>query len=414
MSMSRGRVVWIILDGVGLGALPDAMDYGDEDAATLPHVAAACGGLSLPNLQRLGIGNLAAIEGVPAVANPCGVYGRLAECSVGKDSVVGHWELAGVVLAEPFATYPQGFPEELVIVLAEPFATYPQGFPEELVRAFAEIAGAQPLGNVPASGISILKEYGAEHVKTGRPILYTSVDSVFQVAAHEEVLPPEQLYKLCQAAKPLVDKYNIARVIARPFVGSEKKGFHRTPHRKDFPTPPPQPTLLECLTAKGHMVSAVGKIYDLFAGRGISRSTTTDDNADGMRKTLEGLTALDKKGLLMVNLIDFDMAYGHRKDAIGFGRALEEFDAWLPQLYEKMQSDDLLVISADHGCDPTTQGADHTREYVPVLLWSKSMPFGVNLGDRKSFADLGATLAAYFSVPGVASGESFVDAIKLK
>ncbi len=395
MSMSRGRVVWIVLDGVGLGALPDAKDYGDEGAATLPHVAAVCGGLSLPNLQRLGIGNLAAIEGVPPVANPCGVYGRLAECSVGKDSVVGHWELAGVVLAEPFATYPQGFPEELV-------------------TAFAEIAGVQPLGNVPASGISILKEYGAEHVKTGRPILYTSVDSVFQVAAHEEVLPPEELYKLCQAAKPLVDEYNIARVIARPFVGSEQKGFRRTPHRKDFPTPPPQPTLLECLTAKGHMVSAVGKIYDLFAGRGVSRSTTTDDNADGMRKTLEELTALDKKGLLMVNLIDFDMAYGHRKDAIGFGRALEEFDAWLPQLYEKMQTDDLLVISADHGCDPTTQGADHTREYVPVLLWSKSMPFGANLGDRQSFADLGATLAAYFSVPGVVSGESFVDAIKLK
>ena len=202
MSMSRGRVVWIVLDGVGLGALPDAKDYGDEGAATLPHVAMACGGLSLPNLQRLGIGNLAAIEGVPPVAKPCGVYGRLAECSVGKDSVVGHWELAGVVLDEPFATYPQGFPEELV-------------------TAFAEIAGVKPLGNVPASGISILKEYGAEHVKTGRPILYTSVDSVFQVAAHEEILSPEELYCLCQAAKPLVDEYNIARVIARPFVGNE-------------------------------------------------------------------------------------------------------------------------------------------------------------------------------------------------
>lgn len=393
--MSRGRVVWIVLDGVGLGALPDAKDYGDEGAATLPHVAATCGGLNLPNLQRLGIGNLASIEGVPPVAEPCGVYGRLAECSVGKDSVVGHWELAGVVLDEPFATYPQGFPEQLV-------------------AQFADIAGIQPLGNVPASGLSILKKYGAEHVRTGRPILYTSVDSVFQIAAHEEILPPEELYKLCQAVKPVVDEYNIARVIARPFVGNEQKGFRRTPRRKDFPTPPPHPTLLECLTAQDHVVSAVGKIYDLFAGRGISRSTTTVDNADGMNKALEALTTLDKKGLLIINLIDFDTAYGHRNDAVGFGRALEEFDAWLPQLYEDMQADDLLVISADHGCDPTTPGSDHTREYVPALLWSKSMQCGVNLGDRKSFADLGATLAAYFNVPGVQSGESFLDAIDLR
>jgi len=393
--MSRGRVVWIVLDGVGLGALPDARDYGDEGAATLPHVAAACGGLSLPNLQRLGIGNLATIEGVPPVAKPSGVYGRLAERSAGKDSVVGHWELAGVALDEPFATYPRGFPEGLV-------------------AAFAEIAGVQPLGNVPASGISILKQYGAEHVKTGRPILYTSVDSVFQIAAHEEVLPPEELYKLCQATKPLVDEYNIARVIARPFVGNEPQGFRRTPRRKDFPTPPPHPTLLECLTAQGFTVSAVGKICDLFAGRGISRSTTTVDNADGMKKTLEELTALDKKGLLMVNLIDFDMAYGHRNDAVGFGRALEEFDAWLPQLYENLQADDLLVICADHGCDPTTPGSDHTREYVPALLWSKSMQCGGNLGDRQSFSDLGATLAAYFNVSGVLFGESFIDAINLK
>ena len=390
---SRGRVVWIVLDGVGLEALPDAKAYGDEGAATLPHVASACSGLNLPNLQRLGMGNLAEVEGVPPLANPCGAYGRLAERSAGKDSVVGHWELAGVVLEEPFATYPQGFPDELV-------------------AAFTKISGVQPLGNVPASGISILKEYGAEHVKTGRPILYTSVDSVFQIAAHEEILPPEELYKLCNLAKPLVDEYNIARVIARPFVGTEQDGFRRTPHRKDFPAPPPQQTLLEVLTDKNYTVSAVGKIYDLFAGRGISRSVTSVNNADGMNKTLAELTALDK-GLLMVNLIDFDMAYGHRKDAVGFGKALEEFDAWLPQLYEQMQTDDLLVISADHGCDPTTPGSDHTREYVPVLVWSKSMRVGIELGDRESFADLGATLAAYFNVPGLTAGESFLDAIDL-
>ena len=393
MLRNRGRVVWIVLDGVGLEALPDAKAYGDEDAATLPHVASACGGVNLPNLQRLGIGNLAKIEGVPPLTSPCGAYGRLAERSAGKDSIVGHWELAGVVLDKPFATYPQGFPDELV-------------------AAFAKIAGIHPLGNVPASGISILKEYGAEHVKTGRPILYTSVDSVFQIAAHEEILPPEKLYQLCHLAKPLVDEYNIARVIARPFVGTELEGFRRTPHRKDFPAPPPQKTLLEGLTDNNYTVSAVGKIYDLFAGRGISRSVTSVNNADGMNKTLTALTALDK-GLLMVNLIDFDMAYGHRKDAVGFGRALEEFDAWLPQLYEQMQIDDLLVISADHGCDPTTPGSDHTREYVPVLVWSKSMRVGVDLGDRQSFADLGATLAAYFNVPRLTAGESFLDAIDL-
>ena len=389
MSMSSRRVIWIVLDGVGLEALPDARDYGDEGAATLPHVASACGGLHLPNLQLLGLGNLADIEGVPFLISPRGAYGRLAERSAGKDSIVGHWELAGVVVDKPFATYPQGFPEQLV-------------------ARFAEIAGVQPLGNVPASGVSVLKRYGAEHVRTRRPILYTSVDSVFQVAAHEDILSPEALYDLCQAARRLVDEYDIARVIARPFTGSQVDGFHRTPRRKDFSSPPPGMTLLECLIARNYMVLAVGKIYDLFAGRGISRSTTTRDNADGMSKTLAELSALDK-GLLMVNLIDFDMVYGHRNDVTGFGRALEEFDAWLPQLYQRMQPDDLLVISADHGCDPTTPGADHTREYVPVLIWSKSMQAGIDLGDRQSFADVGATLAAYFGVPGVKSGESFVD-----
>lgn len=393
MSINRGRVIWIILDGVGLAALPDAQDYGDEGAATLPHVASACGGLDLPNLQRLGIGNLAEIEGVPPLAHPCGAYGRLAELSAGKDSIVGHWELAGVVLDKPFATYPHGFPDDLV-------------------AAFARIAGVQPLGNVPASGISVLKEFGAEHVETGRPILYTSVDSVFQIAAHEEVLPVEELYKLCRAAKELVVEYNVARVIARPFVGSAQAGFRRTSRRKDFTVPPPQKTLLDSLTAQHFTVSAVGKISDLFSGRGISRSTATTDNADGMDKTLAELNALDK-GLLMVNLIDFDMAYGHRNDFVGFGRSLEEFDAWLPRLYGTMRADDLLVISADHGCDPTTPGTDHTREFVPVLVWSQLMEKGFDLGDRPSFADLGATLADYFCVGGLAAGESFAGVLNL-
>ncbi len=393
MSMKGKRAILIILDGVGLAALPDAKAYGDEDAATLPHVARACGGLNLPHLQRLGLGALADIEGVPPLAAPLGAYGRLVERSAGKDSIVGHWELAGVVVEKAFATYPEGFPGELV-------------------DAFAEVIGMPPLGNVSASGISILKEYGAEHIRTGRPILYTSVDSVFQIAAHEEILSSSELYQLCQDARRLVDDYGIARVIARPFKGNEADGFRRTPQRKDFPVPPPQKTLFECLSGQGLAVSAVGKIEDLFAGRGISRSVATIDNADGMHKTLAALEALEE-GLLAVNLIDFDMVYGHRRDATGFGRALESFDDWLPQLEQVMSKDDLLIITADHGCDPTTPGTDHTREYVPVMVWSKSMLSGMALGDRQSFADVGATLAEYFDVGGAAAGESFVDLLNL-
>jgi phosphopentomutase len=393
MSIAAKRAVWIVLDGVGLDALPDAKLYGDEEAATLPHVAMACGGLNLPNLQQLGLGSLAEIKGVLPLNAPCGSYGRLAERSAGKDSIVGHWELAGVVVDKPFATYPEGFPDELV-------------------DAFAAISGMQSLGNVPAGGISILKEYGAEHLRTGCPILYTSVDSVFQVAAHEDILSPNQLYQLCIKARRLADEYDIARVIARPFEGSEEEGFRRTPRRKDFAKTPPQKTLLDQLSEQNIAVSTVGKIDDLFAGQGIATSVATLDNADGMSKTLKSLAALNE-GLLVVNLIDFDMCYGHRKDAVGFGRALEEFDAWLPKLYEQMRYDDLLVICADHGCDPTTEGSDHTREYVPLLVWSKSMATGVALGDRASFADAGATLAAYFDTGALATGESFLDLLGL-
>jgi phosphopentomutase len=393
MSMNRSRVVWIVLDGVGLEALPDAGSYGDGNSATLPHVAAACNGLRLPNLQRLGLGNLADVAGAPPVISPVGAYGRLAEISPGKDSIIGHWELSGLILDQPFSTYPQGFPAPLV-------------------DSFAAAAGSQPLGNIPAGGISVLREYGAEHVRTGRPILYTSVDSVLQIAAHEEVLPLDRLYELCRVARELADEYNIARVIARPFVGNEKEGFRRTPSRKDFPVPPPRPTLLERLTEKGCPVTAVGKISDLFAGRGISKSIATLDNNDGMEKTLTELSGLEP-GLLMVNLIDFDTAYGHRGDAEGFGRALEEFDQWLPELYDAMLPEDLLVICADHGCDPTTPGTDHTREYVPVLVWSELMPMGVDLGDRRSFADVGATLAEYFSLSGPVEGSSFLGMLGL-
>jgi phosphopentomutase len=392
MIQPKRRAIWIVLDGVGLEASPDAGEYGDDGAATLPHVAQACGGLRLPNLGRLGLGNLVNMVGVPPLAEPLGAYGRLTERAAGKDSIVGHWELAGVVLDRAFATYPQGFPDKLV-------------------AEFTEIAGKPPLGNVPASGVSIIGQYGAEHVRTGRPILYTSVDSVFQIAAHEDIIPPEELYRLCRSARNLVDGYDIARVIARPFVGDAQQGFRRSPRRKDFSMPPPQATLLDCLTGHGFTVSAVGKISDLFAGRGISRSTPTLNNADGMNKILRCLDDLDS-GLLMANLIDFDMIYGHRNDAVGFGRALEEFDAWLPRLYTAMRPDDLLVVCADHGCDPTSPGTDHTREYVPLLIWAKSMRTGVSLGRRKSFSDVAATLATYFMVSGSIAGESFAELLR--
>ncbi|MEJ2470724.1 MAG: phosphopentomutase [Desulfuromonadales bacterium] len=389
MSAPRGRVIWIVLDGVGLKALPDAAAYGDAEAATLPHVAAACGGLSLPYLQKLGLGCLGPIEGVAAVERPIAAYGCMAEQAAGKDSIVGHWELAGVIVDTPFATYPEGFPADLV-------------------QAFTDLCGVPPLGNVAAGGVSILKKFGAEHLRTGRPILYTSVDSVFQVAAHEAILPPAALYDLCRAIKGATEAHGIARVIARPFTGNGGGGFRRTAGRKDFPTPPPSPTLLDNLAAAGIAVVSVGKIADLFTGRGIRQSVTTADNRDGMKQLLAILGTFSE-GLLMANLIDFDMAYGHRRDANGFGRALQEFDAWLPHLEAVMRPEDVLVITADHGCDPTTPGTDHTREYVPLLVWSKRMTGGVDLGTRATFADLAATLADYFCLQSSPlAGESFL------
>ena len=389
-----GRVIWIVLDGVGLEALPDACDFGDEDAATLPHVAKACNGLCLPEMQKLGLGNLSDIQGVPPVNFPVAAYGRLSEKSSGKDSIIGHWELSGVLVDKPFATFPQGFPEDLI-------------------KQFTHLTGLPPLGNIAAGGISILRQFGAEHVLTGRPIVYTSVDSVFQIAAHEDIMPPKGLYDLCMATKKLTDAYNIARVIARPFIGNQISGFKRTSRRKDFTSPPPQKTVLDFLMDKGIPVTAVGKITDLFSGRGISKSVHTESNQDGMNKIVELLDGLNH-GLLIANLIDFDMVYGHRNDPIGFGRAVEEFDSWLPKLYDKMLHRDLLVICADHGCDPTTPGSDHTREFVPVLAWSKAMCNGVPLGDRQSFSDVGATLAEYFSLNHNLFGESFLKQLDLQ
>lgn len=380
------RVVLITLDGCGIGALPDAARYGDVGANTLGHVAEACGGLKLPNLQALGLGNILELPGVPPVAAPLGGWGRMAEASAGKDTTTGHWEIAGII--EP-----------------NPLPTYPTGFPEEIIAALRRETGLDFLGNIAASGTEILKELGDEHVRSGRPIVYTSADSVFQIAAHEEVIPVERLYEICCAARRILDPYRIGRVIARPFIGGAPDNYRRTANRHDFSLSPTAPTILDGLTAAGIPVYGVGKIRDIFAGRGVGDFVFSSDNRDGMAKTLTAL-AQRERGLIFTNLVDFDMLYGHRLDALGFGQALEDFDRWLPECRAALNAEDLLIVTADHGCDPTTPGSDHTREYVPLLAWSPGMARGTALGERTSFADVAATVAEAFGLP-VGAGRSF-------
>lgn len=390
MSAPFRRVVLIVLDGVGIGELPDAAAYGDVGANTLGHVAAACGGLQLPNLLKLGLGQLLELPGSTQPDRVVGGYGRMLERSVGKDTTTGHWELAGLVQQRPFATYPQGFPEEII-------------------AAFTQATGLQPLGNIAASGTDILRMLGAEHLASGRPIVYTSADSVFQVAAHEEVIPVERLYQICRQARELLDPYRVGRVIARPFVGTTPENFRRTARRHDFSMPPSGPTILDLLVQSGLDVVGIGKIQDIFAGRGLTRACSSDGNAEGMRLTLSALESLHQ-GLVFTNLVDFDMLFGHRLDALGFGRALEEFDAWLPRLQRQLKADDLLLITADHGCDPQVSGTDHTREYVPLLVWHDGLCAGINLGDRSGFADVAATIGE--ALGGVSpSGESLLQAL---
>ncbi len=385
------RVLLIILDGVGVGALPDAAAYGDEEAATLQHVAARVKGIPLPQFERLGLGNIVSLAGVPAVAAPLACWGKMAQRSAGKDSVTGHWELTGVVLKHPFATYPTGFPTEIIDL-------------------FTAIAGVKPLGNIAASGTDILRALGEEHLHSKRPIIYTSTDSVFQIAVHEDVLPPAQLYDLCRATFAALQPYNICRVIARPFRGESSGTFYRTSGRHDFPCLPPADTLLDLLYKQGIPTCGIGKISDLFAARGLAQDVPTTDNKMGMA---EILTALDRvsSGLIMANLVDFDMLYGHRLDVDGFAAALIEVDRWLAQLLPRLEPDDLLVITADHGCDPTTPGTDHTREYVPLLVYAPALNNRINLGVRDSFADLGATLAENFGLE-YRTGKSFLSRIR--
>ncbi len=380
------RTVLITLDGVGVGALADAAAYGDADAHTLRHVAEYCGGLDLPNLADLGLGNIAPLAGVAPAARPAAAYGRMLEVSAGKDSTTGHWEIAGLVQRQPFPAYPHGFPAEII-------------------NAVSRAIGVELIGNFAASGTEILRELGEEHCRSGRPIVYTSVDSVFQIAAHEEVISVERLYEICRIVRRLLDPYRISRVIARPFVGDAADTFKRTSRRRDFSLPPNGLTLLDKFLAAGLEVYGVGKTSDLFAGRGISSSFKTRSNAEGMEQTLAALASL-KRGLVFTNLVDFDMLYGHRLDAAGFGRALEAFDCWLPRLLAALRPADLLIITADHGCDPTTPGTDHSRESVPLLCWHPCLAAGQSLGVRQSFADVGATIAELYGL-SMEHGQSF-------
>jgi phosphopentomutase len=381
------RIILIVLDSAGIGAAPDAEKYGDSGSNTLGNIAAVLGGLRLPHLALLGLGNTASILGVPPVQRPTGNWGRLQPAAAGKDTTSGHWELTGVILKEPFPLFPKGFPPEII-------------------RAVERAFGRKVLGNRAASGTKIIDDLGLKHMETGYPIVYTSADSVFQIAAHEEVIPVPELYDLCRKARKILQgKYGVGRVIARPFIGN-KGSFRRTANRRDFSLAPPQDTVLDRLLATGREVIGIGKIEDIFAGRGLSEALHTTGNLDGMNKTLAVL-ARAGEGLVFVNLVDFDTLYGHRNDPAGYARGLAEFDQWLPKLYRIMESSDLLIITADHGCDPTTSSTDHSREYVPLLIWGKEIPSGINLGDRKTFADVAATIAALFNIQWSGAGDSF-------
>lgn len=386
------KVVLIVLDSVGVGELEDAKLYGDEGSNTLSNTSYAVGGIELKNMYKLGIGNITDIKGTPPNPNPIGVFGKSKEKSRGKDTITGHWEIAGVVLEEPFKTFPNGFPEELI---------------EEFERKI----GRKVLGNKVASGTEIIKELGEEHMKTGYPIVYTSADSVFQIAAHEEVIPLDELYRICEIARRmLVGKWLVARVIARPFVGKDRNSFVRTYNRKDFAVEPPYETLLDNVKEAGLEVVGIGKIEDIFARRGLSTSIHTEGNMDGINKTLKMMDEV-KDGLIFTNLVDYDMLYGHRNDPIGYAKALLEFDRRLPEIIEKLERDDILVITADHGCDPTTPSTDHSREHVPILIYGQKIKKGYNLGARESFSDIGQTIAEYLKVKTLRNGKSFLKEI---
>lgn len=385
------RVIIIVLDSVGIGALPDADLFGDEGCNTLVNTAREVGGLRLPNLQLLGLGNIDNIMGVAPIDHPQGAFGKLAEQSKGKDTTSGHWEMMGLILGQAFPTYPHGFPPEVI-------------------SEFEQKIGRRTLGNTVASGTVIIEELGREHMATGYPIVYTSADSVFQIAAHEEVIPLEELYQMCSIAREMLQgEHQVGRVIARPFVG-QPGSFTRTAHRHDFSLEPDR-NILDYIVEAGQTVVGIGKIKDIFGGRGVSVSRPTGSNREGMEEVDTALSTAGA-GLIFANLVDFDQSFGHRNDAEGYARALEEFDLWLPRIMRDLKPDDCLIITADHGCDPTMPGTDHTREYVPLLVYRAGMKGGVDMGIRQSFADIGATVAEYLGVDTHdLPGESFLELI---
>jgi phosphopentomutase len=384
------RAIVIVLDSAGIGELPDAALYGDQGSNTLGNIAAAVL-LKIPTLTAMGLPRLVALRGIAPPSAVTGAYGRLAEKSAGKDSVTGHWELMGVVLDRAFPTFPDGFTKDQI-------------------AAFEARIGRKSLGNVVASGTAIIDELGALHMETGCPIVYTSADSVFQIAAHEGVVPIDELYRWCKIAYELmVDGAGLGRVIARPFVGT-RGAFTRTANRHDYAMPPVSETLLDRLKADGHTVAAVGKISDLFAGRGITESHPTGSDAEGMEK-IEMLMAKQDGGLIFANLVDFDTQYGHRNDVPGYASNLERFDARLPSILSKRRDDDLIIVTADHGNDPSTPSTDHSREYVPLLMHGARVRVGADIGTRPTFADLGQTLAEMFGVGPLQHGRSFLSAI---
>ncbi len=385
------KVILIVLDSVGIGELPDAMNYGDCGCNTLRHIVEACGGIKIPNMCTLGLGKITGVDYLEIPKGIIGCYGRMSEVSEGKDTITGHWEIAGVKLNK-------GFP------------IYPNGFPAEITDQFENMTGMKILGNKAASGTEIIKEFGEVHIKTGRPIVYTSADSVFQIAAHEDIIDIENLYRLCCNARGILKGENsVGRVVARPFVG-EPGNFNRTSNRRDFALEPVSDTILDAMYNAGVQVSAVGKIEDIFSGRGISYAVHTNGNMHGVDETIKCIREMER-GLIFTNLVDFDMLYGHRNDPQGYKKALENFDMRLPEIMSVMGDNDLLIITADHGCDPVFPGTDHTREFVPLLIYGKNTKKDVDLGTRESFCDIACTISDLYRLNKVFPGRCFSNII---
>ncbi len=382
------RVIIIVLDSVGVGYLEDAADFGDVGSNTLKNTSESVGGLYLPTLGKLGIGNIIDIKGVSSVINPTAKYGKIREKSKGKDTMTGHWEMMGIISEKPFPVYHDGFPDEII---------------DEFKKRIG-VDGV--LGNVPASGTEIIKELGAQHIKTGFPIVYTSGDSVFQIASHTDVIPLKTLYEYCEEAREMCNKYNIGRVIARPFAG-DRGAFKRTSDRRDFPMVPPEDTILDLIKSKGLPVVGIGKIEDIYVKRGLTKAIHTKNNDEGM-DVLEEEMNLTKGGVIFINLVDFDMLFGHRRDPKGYAKALEKFDERFGGILSMMKEDDIMMITADHGCDPTFKGTDHTREFIPILIYGNKIKPD-NLGIRRTFADIGITALSYLGIDNTDfPGESMI------